>query len=139
MSLIAKMMIEKMRAKQGLPPMSDLQTTQLVGETPETKPVSPSSEKIPEAKKERQAKREPSPKIKFRCGHEQPLIDFTNRDCGPCREQAQRKKSTERRVKAPKPPPKDHGRLPHGSIFHQIYDADRTCWMGTLTLMTGQV
>src|SRR5262245_43625949 len=71
---------------------------------------------------------------------------IASRPCPPCRAAAHEKTIAEQKAQAalrkaelkkqPKasPPGRFVGRLPHGSEFHAVYDAESKTWSGTLTV-----
>jgi hypothetical protein len=53
-------------------------------------------------------------------------------------QEAARKRREEKAARQPRPKPR-LGRLPHGSTFHVVYDAEAVKWSGTLTVPQGGI
>jgi hypothetical protein len=95
-------------------------------------------------------------KVTAACGHEidvapckpafqaERLKKLASLPCPECKRKAQtereateqeaaRKRREEKEARTPRPKPR-LGRLPHGSTFHVVYDAEAVRWSGTLTI-----
>lgn len=146
--------VQKMRQKQREKAFAEKLAHGVQG-LPEPAPEQPAATSFPppggsDRKPEKAPKQPQAPKqtVKFRCGHEKPLVWFQGGDCGECREQTRKAKAQRRRekleaAKGPattpattprKAPLHEQGRLPDGAQFAVTYSAQRKEWSGTLTV-----
>ena len=117
----------------------------------QAKPAAPPSKPTPAPVKPAEAAT-----VKASCGHEvdvgpckpaflaERLKKLAGQPCTDCKRKAQaereaaeqeaaRLRREEKAAREPRPKPR-LGRLPHGSTFHVVYDAEAIRWAGTLTI-----
>ncbi len=135
--------IEKMRQKQQKVAAPQLASTPNEDERYDTMQQVEALQKSFSSEKQTVAAEKPAKKKKeigelltHRCGHQRPIKDYTNADCGQCRSKAQKIKGEARRAKeaaerASKPRPKmlhEEGRLPDHAAFDCRYYEETKQW-----------
>jgi hypothetical protein len=110
--------VEKMRQKQQAQGHDTKPTASMAAEAPAVKPAQP---------------KPAATMLRFSCGHERPLSDFTGRKCSACRQEAAKRRRAQKEAK-PARLDAQHGRLPDGAVYEKTYSAATETWTATLAI-----